>query len=461
MNITVDQVSCYINNFSDLCKLLDLRLSQNNKRTLQSTKAYKALLQYRRKNALPKSIQYHSASTQLIEGLMVRAIQHWCCVSFKIVPIELSLLEKNTPNTILYCVAAISMITINSNNKRLTTATMEGFRKDVGFYFYQKACNYLKEVIFLDDDEDFVTAIQCYFCLSYTSNLLQLFSEQRTWHYLACDALKNKVNYLHVSPALRQCWYRWYYIDAWISIALNQECLLPDTLPFQPIQEISHYEATQHQQHRTCCLMSNETLYNFVSLTQFMRQFNRAIQLGKLPSVYEDITHQAECWWYSLSKPHVHLKICYFSMRLVVLFSLLQHDYKVDSDLLVDGLNVTLEILQGLQDLKLMNCDQSTYHHMFFAIHQTLKLLLCYIKAKPIYHQLETFARQQFEMNLCVLEGTDAFRDDIYQMRRIGSNIESDLEELGYLQDKENSRKMSVHVFRAKYLTFSNKKTKK
>jgi hypothetical protein len=433
---------------------------------------------------------------------MYRAIQHWCCISFKIVPIELELIKNNTPKSILYCVAAISIATINiqqhpielttSNPKNrkvktLSDRTMDGFKKDIAFFFYKRACSYLQDVIFSEDEQDSlsVVSIQCYFCLSYTANLLRLRGEQRTWHYLACDLMKSKVSHINESPALRQCWYRWYYIDAWIAIALNQECLLPDQLPFlvdRPTTTTTTTTTTaaavvavetSTKSHivpphnndisiHGCCIISNDTLYEFVIMTQFMRRFNRSIQAGTLPLLYEKLTFEAETWWQTVIVPNLHLKICYFSMRLVILFSLLQHDaYNVDFDLLLDGLNITLEVLQGLQNLKLMKCDQSTYHHMFFAVHQTLKQILFHIKLHK-FHSLEAFARQQFEMDLCILEGTDAFRDDIYQMREIAANIESDLIELGYIQDDAvvHSQR-SVMVFRAKITAKSIKKPKK
>jgi hypothetical protein len=287
--------------------------------------------------------------------------------------------------------------------------------------------------------------------------------------------LKSKVDYIGVSPALRQCWYRWYYIDAWIAISLNQECLLPDRLPFQvrkpsrtPItttstcMEAQQVQPNAKQDNRNCCIMSNDTLYEFVIMTQYMRQFNRTIQSGTLPLLYGTLTNEVASWWNTVKDSNLHLNICFYSMRLVVIFSLLQHDYKVTMELLLDGLDITLEILKGLQDLKLMNCDLSTYHHMFFAIHKTLKGILFHIKQNVEFQCLEPFAKQQFEMNLCILEGTDAFRDDIYQMRSIGATIEADLYALGYIvDDVARSSKRSVLVFRAKITGNSVKKLKK
>ncbi|KAF1798998.1 hypothetical protein V8B55DRAFT_1520470 [Mucor lusitanicus] len=481
-----NQVSYVIHNFSDLCDLLEIHVPDRS-RNIKCTKAtVKALLAYKSQNSLPKTIQYHSGSSQLVQGLMYRAIQHWCCISFKIVPIELELIKNNTPKTILYCVAAISIATISTQQqppieldatagsrkaKTLSDRAMDGFKKDIAFCFYKRACHYLQEVIFPDDEDSFsVVAIQCYFCLSYTANLLRLPGEQRTWHYLACDMMKSNVSLINESPALRQCWYRWYYIDAWIAIALNQECLLPDRFPFavkRPAPTTTTIKADEpivpHSSDNSihgCCIMSNDTLYEFVIMTQFMRRFNRAIQAGTLPLLYDRLTFETENWWRTVNEPNLHLRICYFSMRLVILFSLLQHDaYHVDFDLLLDGLNITLEVLQGLQNLKLMNCDQSTYHHMFFAVHQTLKQILVHIKMHR-FHALEAFAKQQFEMDLCILEGTDAFRDDIYQMREIAANIESDLIALGYIQENAVVQR-SLMVFRAKITPQTIKRAKK
>ncbi|KAI8967710.1 hypothetical protein BDF20DRAFT_898794 [Mycotypha africana] len=523
--------------FLVLCAII-ATLEDAEKYPIESTKAkVKALLSYKSKNSLPKSVRYHSASHQLLQGLMYRAIQHWCCISFKIAPIEVDVLRHNTPKSILYCVAAISMVTINHNNpnsavvldndaeenspknftsskskRQLSSKAMEDFKKDIAFYYYKQACSYLEEVIFSEDEDTnlSVVAIQCYFCLSYIASLLRLPHEQRTWHCLACETLKNKVNDVKMSPALLQCWYRWYYIDAWVSIALNQESLLPDKLPF-PITRPSRLEEaeqpqqqsaqrgcaagrcfdgsdgtpvvdSQNQRHQqryeptsqhftTCitprsnCYMSYDTLYEFVIMAQFMRRFNRATRTGKLPYLYERINSETEAWWRTVKQPNIHLANCYHSMRIVVIFSLLQYHQAlcpvVHFDLLLDGLHVTLEILQGLQELKLMCCDQSTYHHMFYAIHQTLKMILLIIRQHREFAPLETFAKQQFEMNLCILEGTDAFRDDLYQMRSIASTIEADMLQFGLNDDVVLDSKRSVRVFRAVITAKSVKKAKK
>ncbi|KAG2202396.1 hypothetical protein INT47_008867 [Mucor saturninus] len=437
----------------------------------QAVATTKALLAYKTRYTLPKSVRYHSAKSHLIENLMFRAIQHWCCISFKIVPIELEVIKKDTPKCILYCVAAISLVTTTTTTKppplqenrqnkvkKFYDKSAEGFKKDVGFYFYERAVSFLNEVLFNDEEEVLsVTAIQCYFCLSYTANLLRLTGEQRTWHYLACDQLISKVKYINDSAALRQCWYRWYYIDAWIALSLNMECLLPDKLPFVTKRPVKTSTTTvvspeKNKGHSNCCIMSNDTLYEFMLMTQFMRRFNRCIQSGTLVHCYDALTVELEHWWQSITNKNLHLAICYHSMRLVILFSLLQqsHIYNVDDLLLLDGLDMTLQILQGLQDLKLMKCDQSTYHHMFFAVHKTLMSILTHIGRNEHYRYLESFAKQQFEMNLCILEGTEAFINDIYAMRTIGSMIEDDLISLGYIQNDEiTNTKKSIHVFRA------------
>ncbi|KAI8637766.1 hypothetical protein BD408DRAFT_41600 [Parasitella parasitica] len=487
-----NDVSYVVRSFTDLCDLLEIHVP-NRSFDIKCTKAtVKALLVYKSQNSLPKTVRYHSGSSQLVQGLMYRAIQHWCCISFKIVPIELELIKYNTPKPILYCVAAISIITISTQQQPLETTTysgkkdkdrkrtdkaMDGFKKDIAFSFYKRACHYLEDIIFPEDEGTLsITAIQCYFCLSYTATLLRLPREQRTWHYLACALMKSKIAYINDSAALRQCWYRWYYIDAWIAIALNQECLLPDKLPFavkktpatKPTTTTTtageyRFAATSNSAIHKCCIMSNDTLYEFAIMTQYMRRFNRAIQAGTLPLLYDKLAFEAETWWHTVNVPNLHLRICYFSMRLVILFSLLQHDaYHVDFDLLVDGLNTTIEVLQGLQSLKLMKCDQSTYHHMFFAVHQTVKQMLFHIRVQK-FHSLEAFVKQQFEMNLCILEGTEAFREDIYQMREIAATIESDLITLGYIQENAvvHGSQRSVMVFRAKITPKSVKRAKK
>ncbi|CAO3639094.1 unnamed protein product [Mucor hiemalis] len=501
----------FINDYTDLCNLLMINLPNTPNYTSPpaTTATVKAILAYKTKYSLPKSVRYYSASAHLIENLMFRAVQHWCCISFKIVPIELELIQNDTPKCILYCVAAISIITTtttaqqkantitetNKNNKvkKVYDKSAEGFKKDVGFYFYERAVNYLNEVLFSDEAEQLsssIIAIQCYFCLSYTANLLRLTQEQRTWHYMACDQLISKVQFIGSSRALRQCWYRWYYIDAWIALSLNIECLLPDELPFPTatqsikkevksppasakvsatqdsittIEEVTTIKTNNDSgsNHKSCCIISNETLYEFFIMTQYMRRFNRSIQSGTLPHLYDNLNFELEYWWANNTHKNLHLSICYHSMRLVILFSLLQHSdiYYVDCNLLLDGLNCTLEILQGLQDLRLMKCDQSTYHHMFSAIHRMLKGIKQFITGREELKSLEPYTKQQFEMNLCILESTDAFMNDIYGMRALGSMIEDDLFKFGYFEDEVENTKKKMHVFRAKVPT--NKPLKK
>lgn len=534
-----------INDYNDLCNLLLINLpnTPNYKPPPAASATIEALLASKTKY-LPKSVRYLSASNHLIENLMFRAIKHWCCISFKIVPIELELIKKDTPRSILYCVAAISMVTTTTTateqqhrniltststaksnskgtvKKKVYDKSAEGFKKDVGFYFYGRAVHYLNEILFEDDyTQDLassIIAIQCYFCLSYTANLLRLTDEQRTWHYLACCILRNNVKYIDVSPALRQCWYRWYYIDAWIALALNMECLLPDELPFateiptyrysESNVKVSHLTEQQdddgnttilstppknnnnsnnnnnnyhesiktttnnnncssNNKHddneNTCCTISNDTLYEFAVMTQYMRRYVRCIQAGTLPHCYDNLTYELDVWWENMGDYNLHLSLCYFSMRLVILFALLQQSniYYVDDSLLLDGLNSTLEILQGLQELKLMKCDQSTYHHMFFAIHRALKSIHAQIMSRKEFRYLEPYCRQQFEMNLLILEGTDAFMNDIYDMRSVGTLIEEDLYALGYVEeDIKSTTKRSIHVFRT---IKSTKKAKK
>ncbi|RCI07129.1 hypothetical protein CU098_013919 [Rhizopus stolonifer] len=454
------KVSYIIHNFSDLCNLLALRVPNNaNKRTTQSTKANikQALLAYN--TSLPKSVRYLSASSELIENLMFRAIQNWCCISFKIVPIEIELLKHDTPKTILYCVAAITITSINPKNQSRQVEgkhnTDEGFKKDVAYHFYQRARHYLKEVIFEDDIS--VTAIQCYFCLCYTANLLRLPLERRAWQHLACETLKSKVAYVQDSKPIRQCWYRWYYIDAWLAISLGQDCLLPDQLPFRIEHQRQH--RASHAYHG--CMMSNDTLYDFAVMGQHIRRYTHAIRQGTLFYMYDALTTDMIAWWSNVNDQNLQLANCYYSLRLVLLFHLLHQDqYKVTFDLLLDGLDNTLHLLQGLQDLKLRGCDQSTYHHMFFAIHSTLKKILVHIRGNPGFHCLEAFAKKQFEMNLCILEGTNAFVDDIYQMRSIGATIEAEMCELGFIDHDIKGRK-SQHVFRAEIMAKSAKKPKK
>ncbi|KAI8994757.1 hypothetical protein BDB01DRAFT_773970 [Pilobolus umbonatus] len=476
--MSYDQLSHLLNSYTELCQLMNIPLDSQTENeedrsevnhNIHKTTLFPYFISFSQGKHLPKAVLYRSGSIHLIENLMLRAIENWCCISFKIIPIDVELIKKDTPRTILYCVAAISIVTTasSSNDSGSTDPVIEDFKKDIAYYFYQQARRYLDEVLFPDDyiqdtEQSVILSIQSHFCLSYVSNLLRLPNEHRTWHYLACHTLESKTPLLstqEITPRLVECWYRWYYIDAWIALSLERVCLLPDKLPFEMLKPAKcvFKSNSPARIHTSCCAMSKETIYNFVIMTQYMRGFIRIIRAGTLIEFYEKVNKETEAWWDQIvasNSNQIHLALCYHSMRLILVYYLMQTISKhpkmrIDKGLLVTGLDITLEILQLLNELKAMQCDQSTYYYMFFAIHKTLLYILHHIKSNREFSHLKSFAQQLSAMNLYILEGTNGYKHNIYAMKAMGQNMENDLKAYSVLEySVRDHNQHTMHVFR-------------
>lgn len=383
---------------------------------------------------VPSSIRLNVESSHMLDSLMSQAVEHWCCIGFKVAPISLDMIRDwhKAPPAIVYCVASISLVTFMNHKAG------QAFIKQAAMVFYEQARHKMDDV-FLDDMHPSV--IQAYFCLSYTSNLLRLYEQQRTWGGLASIALqqhaKDIVDGRPVDRLTMMCWLRWYYVDAWMCLTRNRDCLLNDDTPLERISMLS--EDVDHPEFRQ--------LYQLASLTRYMRMYIRAIRSGKMfadgvggrqPSaLYHNITQQLKLWYastrrtsdYSVnesSSGEVHFHLCYHAVRLIILFQFLHPTLGAPQDILIDCLETNLAILQALRHLKDKGCDQSTYHHMFFAIHNTAKRIYSFSGAA----QLKSLSEEQLRMNLVLLRGTQAYINDVFKMRLYAEKIEEQFRDL-------------------------------
>ncbi|ORZ00382.1 hypothetical protein BCR43DRAFT_485126 [Syncephalastrum racemosum] len=231
-------------------------------------------------------------------------------------------------------------------------------------------------------------------------------------------------------------------------LTLNRECLLPDDMLQPETMNMLQPDATE-------IMLNNHPYreqYHFAVLTQYMRQYIRAMQSGHLflpssdnsvkPSpLYHSITGRLKTWYHAqqrnvvsaLPTAHtfagvtdsVHLRLCYNAVRLVVLFQFLQLQRLPPHDILIDCLETNLVLLQALQHLRDIGCDQSTYHHMFFAIHNTAKRIYAYDHVP----ELKPYARDQLWMNLSLLKGTQAYINDVFKVRIYAEKIEQQFSE--------------------------------
>ncbi|KAI8979678.1 hypothetical protein BDF20DRAFT_871002 [Mycotypha africana] len=404
---------------------------------------------------IPPAIRHNLESSQLMDVLMLRAVEHWCCIGFKVAPISVDLVKnwRRAPKSIVYCIASISLVTLmdkghkkqhdqkrrqqlpNGNDCSSHSAD-DMYSRQVAMAFYEQARNKFNDIVF-DDMQPFI--IQSYFCLSYTSNLLRLYEQQRTWGSLASIALQ-QVTSSKMSAAkpidelTLGCWFRWYYIDAWMCLTLNRECLLPDQVPWSTPEEIERLSVIPSDQ---------QNLYAFANLTIYMRRYIRALHSGKLfasyqqksqPSAYyyritSELTH-----WYSQLPPYhsiseLHLHLCYHSMRVVILYQFMTALTPPPEDIVIDCLHTNLELLQALQHLKELGCDQSTYHHVFFAIHNTAKRIFKYDHS-PSIERLKPYAKEQLQINLMLLKSTPAYAHDVFKIKLYAQKIQDQFSKL-------------------------------
>ncbi|CAO3688700.1 unnamed protein product [Rhizopus stolonifer] len=412
--------------------------------------------------SIPPSVRANIESTGFMDTLMFQAVQHWCCIGFKVAPISVDLIKdwRKAPRAIVYCIASISLVSLINQNIN----SQSSFAKQASMAFYEQARKNMDDV-FLDDMKPQI--IQTYFCLSYTSNLLRLYEQQRTWGGLASISLQHlaKKNTEHIDPLTLGCWLRWYYIDAWMCLTLNRECLLPHSVPWlkpQKIQALSVSPPESDKQHQ---------LYGFACLTSYMRQYIRSLHSGKIfsnplqrtPSAhYYDITQTLVEWYGQLSlstssSSRLHLHICYHSMRLVVLYQFLQPQQPLPTDILIDCLETNLELLQALQHLKETGCDQSTYHHMFFAIHNTAKRVHQYN-----FESLKTYAEESLKINLSFLKSTQAYVHDVFKMKFYAEKIEEQFTRLNIsITEEPKMPRSQIHVFKQNNSVVTKRNNKK
>ncbi|KAI8150331.1 hypothetical protein BJV82DRAFT_586788 [Fennellomyces sp. T-0311] len=372
---------------------------------------------------VPSSIRLNVESSHMLDSLMQRAVSHWCCIGFKVAPISLDLIRDwhRAPPAIVYCVASISLVTFMDHGAGQT------FTKQAAMVFYEQARHKMDDV-FVEDMQPMI--IQAYFCLSYTSNLLRLYEQQRTWGGLASIALQQHAKDIAqgrpIDRLTMMCWLRWYYVDAWMCLTLNRDCLLADDTPLSIANQVVDDD-------NEIPLENFDTLFQFAGLTHYMRLYIRAIQSGTIfeagtthPSEhYRVITDQLKEWYVQQHHTEIHFHLCYHAMRLVILFRFLHPTICPPKDILIDCLETNLALLQSLQHLKDIGCDQSTYHHMFFAINNTARRIYGYNS-----HSLRSFAEEQLRINLMLLRGTQAYINDVFKMRFYAEKIEQQFREL-------------------------------
>ncbi|KAI9486050.1 MAG: hypothetical protein EXX96DRAFT_547505 [Benjaminiella poitrasii] len=383
---------------------------------------------------IPPSIRLNIENSQMLDVLMDRAVKHWCCIGFKVAPISVDLIKnwQRTPKAIVYCVASISLVTLRDER----CADNQLYPKQAAMVFYEQARNKLDDILF-DDMQPLI--IQSYFCLSYTSNLLRLYEQQRTWGGLASISLQHlATNARSLSKPMDEltlgCYLRWYYVDAWMCLTLNRDCLLPDDIPWVDMNQIERLSLTKPESRQ-------RDIYRFANLTRYMRRYIRALYSGKLfetplmqqqqskrPSaLYYEITESLTRWYNQLPQyntmSELHLHLCYNSMRLLVLYQFLHPQYPPTDDILLDCLQTNLELLRALQHLRMLGCDQSTYHHMFFAIHNTAKRTFNY--GPHLHHgKFRAFAEEQLKINLMLLKSTQAYAHDVFKMKIYAQKIQ-------------------------------------
>ncbi|CAO3633108.1 unnamed protein product [Cunninghamella echinulata] len=474
------------------------------------------MIDYFTQSILPIKINDTIDSTCFLDLVMEKARTHWCCIGFKVAPITIDLIRnwRHAPETIVYCIASITLVTIMDHQ------ATEGYVKNAAMAFYEQATQNIDTFIFGEDDDNNIDQvsndfshsprylyntineggeeeeeaeeeeeekyidpikekrqkrkamiIQSYFCLSYTSNLLRLYEQQQTWGGLASIALQLKTGdansgYRPMNQAILLCWCRWYYIDAWLSLTLQRECLLPDQPPNYIINVI------QQAQHDTTLNYEHQSLFQFTVLTRFMRKYIQAIQNQQLldpdtlrPTfTYYQITNELKKWYDHISLPitttkeedkyqsrlHIHLHLCYHAMRLVVLYQFLSQEKPPEDDhLLMDGLETNLNILQSLQQLASQGCDQSTYHHMFFAIHNTASRIYQYKT------NWQKWAKEQLQMNLILLKSTPAYKKKINETSDNDNHLNQEEEVAALLSQYLKKQYQSITSFSSTNSSFS------
>jgi hypothetical protein len=395
------------------------------------------------------SVQMEVSYEDIMDVIMEKAQKDWCCLAFKIAPLKIDVTKdwRSRPKPIVDGLAAITLATFIGKD------CTENFGMATAAAFYKQASNRM-DVLFDSMNADTVLA---YFCLSYASNLMRLYDQQKTWGSLASIALfhltQSHKSDPHFQELIRLCWCRWYYIDAWVGLSLNRPLLLRDEHPMH-VPNLN-----EMIQKKTVTDPSTLNLYHFAALGGLIRRAVTGLKSRAffdpnapddciLPSkAYLDFTNDHRSWFSHLQnatlnersgkkligprkynfkpKVDVHLHMSYHSIRLVILFQFLLPESQPPDDMIFDTLDTISELLSGLEYLHEIGCDQSTYHHMFFAIHNAAKMIYDYSEDDD---STKDIAREQMLLNNYLLRGTSAFENDLFKLRFYAEKIESDFE---------------------------------
>lgn len=420
-------------------------------------------------------IQLHVSYDDIMEVIMGKAEKDWCCLAFKIAPLKVDAAKawRTRPKPIVDGLAAIALATFVEQD-----CTAE-FSMSTANSFYRQASNRM-DVLFDSMNAD---ALLAYFCLSYASNLMRLYDQQKTWQSLASIALfhlttQNQKEDPQSKELIRLCWCRWYYIDAWIGLSLNRPLLLSNDHPMHipTLSELIQQESVTNEEALN--------LFHFATLGEVIRSaitglksrafFDATAAEGyTLPSnAYIEFTNNHRNWFTRLQdaavtersgkafvgpkkynfkpKVDVHLHLSYHSIRLVILFQFLLPGSQPPENMIIDTLETIFQLLSGLEYLNEIGCDQSTYHHMFFAIHNAAKRIIECCEEEE--DSIKDIAREQIYLNNNLLRSAAAYENDLFKLRFYGDKIESDLEELGIEPRNEalqTVEEYSIQVFRA------------
>ncbi|GAB5592592.1 hypothetical protein Unana1_07492 [Umbelopsis nana] len=417
------------------------------------------------------AIQLHVSYEDAMEVIMGKAQTDWCCLAFKISPLKIDTARnwRSRPKPIADGLAAITLATFIGQD------CTEDFGMAAAAAFYRQASNRM-DVLFDSMNAD---AVLAYFCLSYASNLMRLYDQQKTWASLASIALFHLTQNddSQCTDLVRLCWCRWYYIDAWIGLSLNRPLLLSDNHPMH-IPSL-----TELIQQRAVTNDDSLNLFHFAALGEVIRRavsglktrsfFDPTAAPGHtLPSnAYIEFTNGHRRWFAMLQdaavaersgrrfvgpqkynfkpKVDVHLHMSYHSIRLVILFQFLLPGRPPPEDMIIDTLETIFQLLSGLEYLTEIGCDQSTYHHMFFAIHNVAKMIFEYCEEED---SIKDIAREQLCLNNHLMRGTLAFEHDLFKLRFYGEKIDTDFEALDIEPRSEAMQtvdEFSFQVFRA------------
>lgn len=417
-------------------------------------------------------IQLSISYEDIMDVIMGKAANEWCCLAFKISPLKVSTAKawRKQPRPIIDGLASITLATFIGRDCE------EDFGMATAAAFYKQASNRMDTLF----DCMNVDAVIAYFLLSYASNLMRLTEQQKTWQSLASILLfhltQNLNHDMEHYDLIRLCWCRWYYIDAWISLTLNRPLLLSNQHPVH-VPNLSELISTNS-------VVNEDTLnlFHFATLGEMMRiaitglksraffDLNDVSGYTMPSQAYHNFNREHREWFRQLEvaaqaqkaltimgpqkfnfkpKVDVHLHLSYHSICLIILFQFLSPGSHPPEEITFATLESIFQLLSGLEYLKEINCDQSTYHHMFFAIHNA---------AKSIYEHcddddsIKGIAREQICLNSHLLKSTAAYEYDLFKVRSYGEKIDRDFEQLEIESDDDNLSTIDescFQVFRA------------